>query len=108
MSPKKLRKTIMKEGLKPVLGPRSKRFGEIEPKLFFTKDLNNSIRLLENRRFNSHHDFKNGIDIWEIKIPENCKIENDSKSDIGYFTKDIIGTLDADLVKSFEWMDGVM
>jgi hypothetical protein len=105
MSPKKLRKTIMEEGLKPVLGPRSKRFGEIEPKLFFTKDLNNSIKLLENRRFNAHPDFKNGIDIWEIKIPDNCKIENDSKSDIGYFTKEIIGTLDADLVRSFEWMD---
>jgi hypothetical protein len=62
---------------------------------------------LKNKRFNTHPDFKNGIDIWEIKIPENCKIENDKKSDTGYFTKEIIGDLNADLVKSFEWMDTI-
>lgn len=107
VSPRRLRNVILSEGLKPVLGPRSKRFGEDEPKLFFTKDIANSIDLLKNKRFNNHPDFKNGIDIWEIKIPETCKIENDKKSDIGYFTREIIGDLNADLVKSFEWMDTI-
>jgi hypothetical protein len=107
VSPRRLRNVILSEGLKPVLGPRSKRFGENEPKLFFTKNITSSIDLLKNKRFNTHPDFKNGIDIWEIKIPENCKIENDKKSDTGYFTKEIIGNLNADLVKSFEWMDTI-
>jgi len=107
ISPKKLRNVILSEGLKPVLGPRSTRFGENEPKLFFTKSIISSIELLKNKRFNTHPDFKRGIDIWEIKIPETCKIENDQKSDTGYFTKEILGNLDADLVKSFEWMDAI-
>jgi hypothetical protein len=68
---------------------------------------NDNMELLKNKRFNTHPDFKKGIDIWEIKIPETCKIENDQKSDTGYFTKEILGNLDADLVKSFEWMDAI-
>ena len=62
ISPKKLRKFILSEGLKPVLGPRSSRFGENEPKLFFTKSIISSIELLKNKRFNTHPDFKKGID----------------------------------------------
>ena len=61
ISPKKLRNVILSEGLKPVLGPRSTRFGENEPKLFFTKSIISSIELLKNKRFNTHPDFKRGI-----------------------------------------------
>lgn len=105
ISPKKLRVRILKEGLKPILGPRSKRFGEVEPKLFFTKDLEHSIELSKNRRFNTHPDFTNGMDIWEVKLSDKAKIENDIKFNEGFYTRDIIGILDVELVKSFEWMD---
>jgi hypothetical protein len=105
ISPKKDRGTILKEGLKPVLGPRSSRFGEEEPKLFFTPDLEDSVKLAKNRRFNSHPDFTGGLDIWEIKINKNSQIEKDHKSPDGYFIKEIVGVLDMELVKSLEWMD---
>lgn len=105
ISPKKLRKNILKEGLKPRLGPRSQRLGEKEPKLFFTKDLNHSIGLTKNIRFNRHPDFSNGLDIWEVKLSDKIKLENDMKFNDGFYTREIIGTLDIELVKSFEWMD---
>ena len=105
ISPKRLRKHILKEGLKPRLGPRSKRFGENEEKLFFTKELKHSIDLSKNKRFNRHPDFSKGLDIWEIKLSDKIKIENDMKFNDGFYTKEIIGVLDIELVKSFEWMD---
>lgn len=105
ISPKKDRKTILKEGLKPVLGPRSTRFGEGEPKLFFTPDLEDSVKLARNKRFHAHPDFINGMDIWEIKINENTQIGKDHKSPDGYYIKEIVGVLDMELVKSLEWMD---
>jgi hypothetical protein len=105
ISPKKLRKNILKEGLKPTLGPRSKRFGEIEPKLFFTKNIEHSMKLSNNLRFNRHPDFTNGIDIWEVKLSDKIRIENDSKFENGFYTREIVGSLDLELVKTFEWMD---
>lgn len=107
LSPSKLRNIILKEGLRPILGPRSKRFGENEPKLFFSKDISSSLDLLKNKRFNVHPDFKMGIDVWEIKIPSNCKIENDKKCDNSYFTKEVIRVLDSNLIRSFEWIDAI-
>ena len=105
ISPKKLRKNILQEGLKPTLGPRSKRLGEKEPKLFFTKELNHSVELSNNKRFNRHPDFSNGIDIWEVKLSDKAKIENDMKFNDGFYTREIVGILDIELVKSLEWMD---
>jgi hypothetical protein len=105
ISPKKLRKSILKEGLKPKLGPRSQRLGEIEEKLFFTKNLRDSIQLTKNKRFNRHPDFTNGLDIWEVKLSDKATIENDMKFNEGFYTREIVGILDIELVKSFEWMD---
>jgi hypothetical protein len=105
ISPRKLRKYILKEGLKPTLGPRSERLGEKEAKLFFTKDLKHSIGLARNKRFNRHPDFSNGLDIWEVKLSDKAKIENDMKFNEGFYAREIIGVLDIELVKSFEWMD---
>ena len=105
ISPKKDRKRLLEEGLKPALGPRSVRFGEAEAKLFFTPDLEDSVKLARNKRFHAHPDFANGMDIWEIKINKDSKIGKDHKSPDGYFIKEIVGTLDMELVKSLEWMD---
>ncbi len=105
ISPKKFRRKIIKEGLKPTLGPRSKRFGEIEPKLFLTPDINDSIKLTRIRFFNSHPDFKRGIDIWEVKVPETMEREGDTRFVKGFYIKNPIGKSDINLVKSFEWVE---
>lgn len=105
ISPKKFRKKILKEGLKPSLGPRSKRFGEIEPKLFLTHDINDSIKLTKIRFFNSHPDFKKGLDIWEVNIHETIEREGDTRFVKGFYIKKSIEKSDIDLVKSFEWVE---
>lgn len=105
ISPKKFRKKILKEGLKPCLGPRSKRFGEVEPKLFLTPDINDSVRLTKIRFFNSHPDFKKGIDIWEVKVSETIERESDTRFVKGFYIKTPVKKSDIDLVKSFEWVE---
>ncbi len=95
----------MNEGLKPFLGPRSKRFGETEPKIFLTSDIDESVKLLKIRFFNSHPDFRNGIDVWEVKIPENIEKTPDKRYPAGFYIKGEILLKNIRLKKSFEWID---
>lgn len=106
ISPKKHRKSILKFGIRPTLGPRSKRFGEVEPKTYLTSHIEDSIKLTKKRIFSSHPDFITGIDIWEVKLPEKIELIRDKRFSEGFFIKNYsIETLDIDLVKSLEWMD---
>lgn len=105
ISPRKIRKKILKEGLKPSLGPRSRRFGENEPKLFLTSDINDSIKLANIKFFHSHPDFVKGIDIWEVKISETIERTTDKRFDKGFYIKDGIKFQDLNLVKSLKWSE---
>jgi hypothetical protein len=105
ISPKKNRKKILNEGLKPTLGPRSKRFGEREPKLFLTQNIKDSIDLINIRFFNSHPDFIDGIDIWEVNIIEPFDVNKDERFPRGFYIKEETKVENIKLKKSFKWVE---
>lgn len=105
ISPRKNRRKIIKEGIKLILGPRSKRFGEREPKIFLTLDLSESVNLINIRFFNSHPDFMDGIDVWEVSIPNQIEMGKDERFPAGFYIKNEINKKNIKLKKSFEWIN---
>lgn len=81
----KNRKSILRKGLIPCAGERSKRFGQHENRIYLIKDREGVERLLKCLFWNTHPDFKEGFDIYEVAIGRKTQCFKDEKYSMGYY-----------------------
>ena len=87
----KNRKNIIETGLNPNVGERSKRFGQLEDRIYLTDKLWKLLRLIKIPMWNTHPDFKEGFDVYEIQ--DDIEVHNDEKFQYGIYTKSEIKNL---------------
>jgi len=79
------RKSILENGLFINSGSRSKAFGQKEKRIYLFDKLWKLNRLKNNPFWNTHPDFNDGFDIYEIY--DKVAIYKDDKFTLGYYTK---------------------
>lgn len=91
ISPLKNRNSIITNGLKLNAGERSKRFGQLEERIYLTDKLWKLLKLTRLSMWNTHPDFQEGFDVYEIQ--DDIEVHNDEKFQYGIYTKSEIKNL---------------
>lgn len=86
ISPPKNRASILKYGLVPMAGERSRRFGQMEKRIYLTDELWKANELIKNTFWHSHPDFYWGFDIWKI-VAENVDLYRDERWEHGLYAR---------------------
>lgn len=79
----KSRASILKYGLIPMAGERSRGFGQMEKRIYLTDDLLNVDKLIKSTLWHSPPDFYRGFDIWRIVV-ENVDLYRDERWGMDY------------------------
>ena len=87
----KNRKTIIENGLKPNIGERAKRFGQLEDRIYLTDKLWKLLNLIKSTMWNTHPDFQEGFDVYEIQ--DDVEVHNDERFEYGLYTRSEIKNL---------------
>ena len=90
ISPIKNRKSILKRGLIPSAGERSKRFQQFNERIYLLPDLDSVNNLISISMWNTHPDFKNGFDIYEVRLGYQIKYWRDEKYEHGFYVEEKI------------------
>ena len=81
----------MENGLKPNAGERAKRFGQLEDRIYLVDKLWKLLRLTQSSMWNTHLDFQEGFDVYEIQ--DDVEVHKDEKFEHGIYTKSEIKRL---------------
>lgn len=92
ISPVKNRDSIIKNGLKLNAGERARRFGQTEERIYLVDRLYKVIKLIDSSMWNTHPDFKEGFDIFQVH--EDVDVYQDEKLDYGLYTKTEINKIE--------------
>ena len=87
ISPLKNRESILKRGLIKSVGSRSKRFQQFSERVYLLPDMASVEKLISIPMWNTHPDFKDGFDVYEVTVDYQTKYWRDEKFESGFYVE---------------------